>query len=162
MEVGGQTGRHREVKLADILIAVFAIELQRKGAECTGGRVGRARFKARVEWTDLAGTLAAMGSRFQPKDLIGFLFGDCFVPGKEVGIDREDSAYGRGRHQTSFSGKEMNRKFIKGNLGQFFEVTLSCPVWGLGFTDPTNFALIPKPDATINSRYWSFGSGSPM
>ena len=33
MQVGGQAGRHREVELAEELVAVFAVELQGEGAE---------------------------------------------------------------------------------------------------------------------------------
>ena len=56
----------------------------------------------------------------------------------------------------------MNVKFIERNLRQFFEVDGQLSSFGLGLNDPTSLALIPNPEATMNSRYWSPGFGSPM
>ena len=105
MEVCGQAGRHREVQLAEELIAVFAVEFQGEGAVSTGRRGRGARFQARVEWANLTGALTAVRTRFQTEDLVRLLVGNCFIPGKEVGIDRVNRACSRGRHQASFCGK---------------------------------------------------------
>ena len=88
MQVGGQARRHREVELAEELIAVFAVELQGEGAEGAGGGVGGAGFQARVEGADLARALGAVGAGFEAEDLASMSWSaQGRVPGEEVGVD---------------------------------------------------------------------------
>ena len=56
----------------------------------------------------------------------------------------------------------MDVEVVERHLRQVFEVAVSRPVAGSGWTDPTSFAWMPKPLRTMKSRYWSPGFGSPM
>ncbi len=56
----------------------------------------------------------------------------------------------------------MQLEVVERDLRQVVEEAVSWPVWGSGLNEPTSLALMPKPEATRKSRYWSPGFGSPM
>jgi hypothetical protein len=49
-----------------------------------------------------------------------------------------------------------------GTWGRSLTETVSLPVAGSGWTEATILALMPNPAATMKSRYWLPGVGSPM
>ena len=46
--------------------------------------------------------------------------------------------------------------------GRSSNTTLTCPLCGSGWTEPTSLMFNPKPDAVRKRRYWSPGLDSPM
>ena len=107
--------------------------------------VGGARFKTRIEWANLTGALAAMGTRFEAEDLAGLLFGERRVPWIELGLGRVYRAGDRGRHQSSFAGEEVQLESFEGNLGQVFEVGGQLAGFGVGFERADQLGVDPEP-----------------
>ena len=62
-QVAGQPRRHREIELAEELVAVFTVEFEREGAEGAGLGVRGARDEVGVERPDLARALAFVRPR---------------------------------------------------------------------------------------------------
>ncbi len=133
VQVGGQARRHREVQLAEVLVAVFAVQLQGEGGKAACGGVGGAGFEGRFEGADLTGTGAAVRAGFKAEDLGGFHRRQGFVPGDEGGIDGVDRAGGGSRHQGTFTTEEMQLEIVEGRLGQFFEVGGQLAGFGVRF-----------------------------
>ncbi len=157
-------GRHLEAEIAEELVAVVAVELEAEGRVGARDRAGRAGREPRREGPRLA---RALRLPFGPESMLKFdlavCVGELRVPGEE--------ATGRSRRACSSSASppDLGRRRTGG-----YRRRRTGPRAGLrsrpspgrsagpGRKLPTSFALIPKPEATMNSRYWSPGFGWPM
>ena len=98
-QVAGKPGRHREVEVAEELVAVVAVELQGEGAEVAGHRVRGTGHEARVEGAHLRPGRASRRGRSRAEARSSSLWSATSVPGEESGFRRVDRAVGRSRHR---------------------------------------------------------------
>lgn len=62
MKIGGQAGGHREIQLAEVLISIFAVQLEGEGAERTSFGITGTGDERGIKGTNLAGTFRIVGT----------------------------------------------------------------------------------------------------
>ena len=116
-------GRHREVEVAEELVAVVAVELQGEVAEGAGERVRGAGDEARVEGPDLARAGGAVRARSRGRrSASSAASASASFQGKKSASAVVDRAVGRGRHQAAVGGEEVQVELFERDLRQVVEV----------------------------------------